>query len=77
MITYEIFELGDGFYGYRVAYDGSVFIVQTFAPGVGGFVPMTEADAHAYGQAQVDEMTPPLEEVPPPDAPADPEPVSG
>lgn len=62
MITYEVYMLENGYYAYTLAYDGMVFIRQTFAPGVGGYVPMTEAEAHMYAQAQVAELMPPEEE---------------
>lgn len=59
MITYTVYMLENGYYGYTLAYDDIVFIRQTFAPGIGGYVPMTEAEAHAYAQAQVAELMPP------------------
>lgn len=58
MLTYQVFLQEDGSYGYSISYEGTVFILQTFAPGVGGFAPMTEAEATAYAQAQVAELTP-------------------
>lgn len=70
MLNYEVFMLETGSYGYTISYDGTPFIYQTFAPGVGGFVPMTEEEARTYAQAQLKEFEEPVPE----DPPVDPEP---
>lgn len=53
MHTYETYQLEDGTFGYRVHEGADLRIDQYFTPSVSGFVPMTEAEATAYAQADV------------------------
>lgn len=56
MNTYENYPLDSGAFGYRVYADGVLRIDQYFAPGLSGFVPMTEVAAEAYALADIAAM---------------------
>lgn len=51
--SYELYSVGGGFFGYTVSIDGVPYIRQDTAPGVSGFVQMTEEQARAYAEADV------------------------
>lgn len=54
VVTYEIYQRSDSAgYAYRVLADGVVCVNQQYAPGVAGFVPMTQAEAQSYADADV------------------------
>lgn len=47
--------------GYRVFIDGVLSTDQPFAPGLPGFVGMTQTEAEAAAQAEIDARTAPVE----------------
>lgn len=59
--TYTVFPLADvpGAYGYLVTSDRGHAERQETVPGASGFVRMTQAEAEAYAQALVAELTAP------------------
>lgn len=56
--SYDIYSNGDSAFGYTVRADGIAYIVQDTAPGLPGFVPMTEAEARGYAEADVAALAP-------------------
>jgi hypothetical protein len=58
----EIYVRKNGAFGYRIYEDGAIRIEQPIAPGLPGFVAMTEAEAAAYAAADVAAL-----EAPPPE----------
>lgn len=56
--SYEIYSIDTGAFGYNVLADGVAYIKQDTAPGVSGFVPMTEDEARGYAEADVAALTP-------------------
>lgn len=55
--TYEIYEVEGGF-GYRILQCGNAIIVQDFNPYMSGFAPMTEEEAHLYGNEVLQRVLP-------------------
>jgi hypothetical protein len=58
----EIYIRKNGSYGYRIYEDGAIRIEQPIAPGLPGFVAMTEGQAQAYAAADVEALEAPQPE---------------
>lgn len=56
MHTHETYLLESGAFGYRIYAGDALRIDQYFAPGLSGFVPMTEVEAEAYALADIAAM---------------------
>lgn len=52
----EVFAIEGGF-GYRIVIDGRSVTEQLFAPGLSGFVLMTEAEAREFADSDLARMT--------------------
>lgn len=63
--TYTVFPLNDvpGAFGYQVTSDRGHAVWQDTVPGASGLVRMTEAEAEAYAQSLIAELTSPSEPV--------------
>lgn len=66
MHTYKTYQLESSAFGYRIFAGDALRIDQYFAPGLSGFVPMTEAEATAYALADIATLDTPAEPVPAP-----------
>ena len=53
MHTFELFLLEEGTFGYRIYQGERLATEQSFAPGIGGRVPMSESEATAYAKADI------------------------
>jgi len=56
-VTKEIYELGNGKYGYKIFVEGHLFIDQPHKPAVGGNELMTKEEANALADMVVAKMT--------------------
>lgn len=68
MHTYETYVLESGAVGYRIFAGDALRIDQYIAPGLSGFVLMTEAEAVAYALADIAVLDAPVPDLAPDDA---------
>lgn len=66
MLNFETIKQADGSFAYKVeSPDGLFRVVQRWTPGVGGKVPMTQAEAQAHAEALIAAVEAPQEPVAP------------
>lgn len=68
MHTHETYLLESGAFGYRIYAGDALRIEQYIAPGLSGFVLMSEAEATAYAQADIAVLDAPVPDLAPDDA---------